>query len=360
MKKLLLIPALMATLASADDGYKQKLYEISPMFGYDMVEGNVGIKDDGHYFGGVEVQFNSKDSKLSPEFSVFYTPGADYDAKFAPKDTSITRTAFNGVYTFDADDALVPFAKAGFGIEDVSDDVEGNSQGFFLDAGVGAKYFFTDNVALKAEALYMAKVTGAHNQYADNHLVGMVGLTIAFGDMPEEIVEPKAEPAIEPAPEPKAEPKEEPAKPAVVVDGDDDNDGVKNSVDECPNTPKGTKVDVYGCPEIKELVIHFDFDSAKIKEESLPIIDEFAEYLKRHDNYRVVIAGHADAIGPKAYNKKLSLRRAQAVVDALVKRGIDPKRLKAEAYGEEKPVADNNTDEGRAKNRRVEAKLTHD
>ena len=133
---------------------------------------------------------------------------------------------------------------------------------------------------------------------------------------------------------------------------------MKNSVDECPNTPEGTKVDIYGCPEIKKLVIHFDFDSAKIKKESLPVIDKFAEFLKKHTHYKVLIVGHTDSIGTKEYNKKLSLRRAQAVVKALVERGIDPKRLTAKGMGEEQPIADNSTEEGRALNRRVEAKLT--
>ena len=353
MKKLLLIPALMATLAIAD----QKEFEISPMIGYGISEGNVGFKDSGNAFGGVEVQFNSKNSQWSPEFSVFFSPKTDYNVNLGYKDTYITRGAFNGVYTFDKESEFVPFAKAGMGIEEISNEIKGNEQGFFLDAGIGAKYFFTENLALKAEAVYMAKLSGNHNKYADNNFVATVGLTFAFGDMASEVIPPKKV-DTKSVSEPKEEPKhEEPVVTPPVVDGDDDNDGVKNSVDECPNTPADTKVDKFGCAVVKKLVIRFDFDSAHIKKESEPMLDSFADFMKKHKNYRSVITGHADSIGTKAYNKKLSLRRAQAVVDALVARGVEAKRLMAIGMGEEQPIADNSTEEGRAKNRRIEAKL---
>lgn len=101
--------------------------------------------------------------------------------------------------------------------------------------------------------------------------------------------------------------------------------------------------------------IYFEFNKATIKPESYPILDSAAQILKDNPKIIVEIQGHTDNIGSDEYNKKLSLRRAQAVVNYFVqKHGIDIKRLRAVGYGEEKPIADNATEEGRALNRRVE------
>jgi outer membrane protein OmpA-like peptidoglycan-associated protein len=109
---------------------------------------------------------------------------------------------------------------------------------------------------------------------------------------------------------------------------------------------KGT-VNLYG--------IYFDVDKTEIKPESAKTLDEIASLLKIDRSLKLEIAGHTDSTGDKEHNLKLSQSRATAVVNALVKKyGIDPARLKANGYGDTKPVAPNNTDDGRAKNRRVE------
>ncbi len=101
--------------------------------------------------------------------------------------------------------------------------------------------------------------------------------------------------------------------------------------------------------------IYFDFNKATIRPNSYPTLDSAAQILKDNPKIIVEIQGHTDNIGSDEYNKKLSLQRAQAVVKYFVKNhGIDIKRLRAVGYGEEKPIADNSTEEGRALNRRVE------
>ncbi len=100
---------------------------------------------------------------------------------------------------------------------------------------------------------------------------------------------------------------------------------------------------------------YFDVDSADLKPEALPKLDALVEHLKgmaRIDEIR--IEGHTDSTGSAAYNKRLSLRRANAVKNYLVEHGIDPSLISTIGWGEEKPVASNATKEGRAKNRRVE------
>ena len=199
---------------------------------------------------------------------------------------------------------------------------------------------------------------------------------------------------------------------------DSDNDGVEDSKDQCPNTPAGVKVDANGCPidrdgdgipdyqdkcpdvaglaqfsgcpdtdgdgipdnidkcptiagtvensgcpeEAKKLVeslenIQFEFNSDKIKPEFYSVLDSAVQILNAHPEYNLNIAGYTDSIGTEQYNQNLSERRAQSVVKYLVDKKIDSSRLKAAGYGEEQPVADNGTKEGRLKNRRVEFKI---
>jgi OmpA-OmpF porin, OOP family len=378
MKKLLLVSALVSSVLLAE----QKPYEISGLVGYDLTEGNIGIKSNGHYLGALELQFNSPDSKISPEFSVLYSPKAKYEGG---GDSAITRGAFNGVYTFDAMDALTPFAKAGVGIENVNDEISGNQDGFFVDAGAGVKYAFNDSLALKAEAIYLAKLAHQNAGNFDSNLIALVGLTYAFGESAQkEAPAPVKEAPVE---EPKEEAVAVVAAP-VVVDGDDDQDGVLNSKDECPNTlagvtvdaqgcdidtdkdgvvnaddicpntPLGAQVNSDGCPKAVKLAINFENNSAAIKEDSNAKLDTYAKFLTTYTNYDAKIVGYTDSRGSAAYNQKLSERRAAAVVEALKARGVDAKQLSSSGMGEENPVADNSTAEGRAQNRRIEAELT--
>ncbi len=100
--------------------------------------------------------------------------------------------------------------------------------------------------------------------------------------------------------------------------------------------------------------IRFQFDRADLKPESMEIIQSIAKMLTEHPEVRLSIEGHTDNQGSLTYNQELSGLRAAAVKQALVNLSIHPDRLKSRGFGEEKPVADNQTEEGRAKNRRVE------
>jgi outer membrane protein OmpA-like peptidoglycan-associated protein len=101
--------------------------------------------------------------------------------------------------------------------------------------------------------------------------------------------------------------------------------------------------------------IHFEFDRATIRPISYPILNDVADLLRRNPQiHHLRIEGHTDWIGSDAYNQKLSQRRANSVRQYLINKGIAPDRLVAVGYGETRPIADNNTVLGRAKNRRVE------
>jgi len=100
--------------------------------------------------------------------------------------------------------------------------------------------------------------------------------------------------------------------------------------------------------------VHFDFDKHSIKREYIPLLNEVVKTLKENPNVRVRIEGFTDNIGPKAYNDRLALRRAQAVRDYLVKAGIPADRIEVAGFGKERYIADNTTPIGRLTNRRAE------
>jgi OOP family OmpA-OmpF porin len=101
----------------------------------------------------------------------------------------------------------------------------------------------------------------------------------------------------------------------------------------------------------------FDFDKSNIKPEGAAILDRLVAFMNENKDKKVNLAGHTDNIGTEAYNQALSERRANSARDFLVKRGVDTSRVSSQGFGESKPIADNKTREGRAKNRRVEIKV---
>jgi outer membrane protein OmpA-like peptidoglycan-associated protein len=164
----------------------------------------------------------------------------------------------------------------------------------------------------------------------------------------------------------------------VHGDGDDDGDGVKNSVDKCPDTPKGVAVDATGCPlvppappvvveevvVVKEEVIVindvlFEFDSARLTAADKSKLDLISTRLKREaPSAQLRVSGHTDSVGSDAYNQKLSQKRAVSVTDYLVSSGIPRSAfVSVEGDGEARPVADNSTASGRSLNRRVEIQI---
>jgi OOP family OmpA-OmpF porin len=102
------------------------------------------------------------------------------------------------------------------------------------------------------------------------------------------------------------------------------------------------------------LYINFDTGKSNIKPESMAIIEQIAALLKAHSELKVSIEGHTDNVGTPQSNKTLSTQRAKSVMNAVVQKGIAATRLTALGWGQEKPIADNRSEDGKAKNRRVE------
>ncbi|KGU84690.1 MULTISPECIES: OmpA family protein [Pseudomonas] len=162
----------------------------------------------------------------------------------------------------------------------------------------------------------------------------------------------------------------------VHGDGDEDGDGVPDSRDKCPGTPKGVQVDADGCPPpapapmaeepvvVKEETIvvrdvHFEFNKSTLTAADKEVLSGVATRLKQESSTaQLRVTGHTDSVGSNAYNQRLSEKRANSVVQYLVESGVPRASFVSVAgAGESQPVADNKTADGRAMNRRTEIKI---
>ena len=261
-----------------------------------------------------------------------------------------------------------PFLKVGYGKhEDKYEVYHPDFEDEFYKVGLGIQHFANDNVFLRVGYDFLDSGERGDDKMAYFNIGYFFGDTVRAG-----------------APAPKVEPKKEakdsdgdgvldaddrcpgtPAGAAVDAYGcalDSDGDGVADYKDACPGTEAGAKVDERGCKiEPKEEVVvdmrlNFDVDKYQIKPEMVSEIAKVAEFLRQYPDVNAQIQGHTDSTGSNQYNQGLSERRAGAVKDYLINNfGIDGSRLSAVGYGEERPIADNSTAEGRALNRRAEA-----
>jgi OOP family OmpA-OmpF porin len=141
-----------------------------------------------------------------------------------------------------------------------------------------------------------------------------------------------------------------PLTAAGVTAGDSDGDGVPDSRDKCPNTPRGAPVDADGCWAPPG--VYFDTDQTVIKDPRA--LDRAAAVFKANPGLTAEVHGHTDSTASASYNQTLSEARARAVCDYFARQGVAPERIRATGFGETRPAAANDTSEGRALNRRVE------
>jgi OOP family OmpA-OmpF porin len=150
------------------------------------------------------------------------------------------------------------------------------------------------------------------------------------------------------APAERVEPSAAPAPSEAAVIADADGDGVQDSRDACPDTPRNYAVDE-----------QFDFDQSIVKPEFFEDIRRVADFLAANDDVVAVVEGHTDSAGSDEYNQVLSERRAAAVRQVLIERfGVSAARVSSEGFGESRPVTSNASTEGRAQNRRVVGAMT--
>lgn len=153
---------------------------------------------------------------------------------------------------------------------------------------------------------------------------------------------------------------------AGCPDADKDGDTIVDRLDKCPDR-FGPPPD--GCPKKYTLVevkkeridikqqVHFASARYRVLPDSFPLLDQVVQVLNDFPKMRVAIEGHTDSVGGEAMNMRLSQRRADAVRDFLVSKGVSPDRLEAIGFGPTKPIASNKTSRGRAQNRRTEFRI---
>jgi OmpA-OmpF porin, OOP family len=143
---------------------------------------------------------------------------------------------------------------------------------------------------------------------------------------------------------------------------DSDGDGVPDYLDKCPYLP-GPATN-FGCPELKKeekevlikamQAVQFDLNSSNLKPESFIVLDQVIEIMRKYEHYDLSIEGHTDITGNAAHNQMLSENRANACKEYIISKGINRKRVSSQGFGQDKPLFDNSTAEGRRLNRRVE------
>ncbi|MEH6550475.1 MAG: OmpA family protein [Pseudomonadales bacterium] len=259
---------------------------------------------------------------------------SDIQSESISAGTDVELTGYRGDVTYNfTNSATQPYISAGYGRHTFESDVPGSNweqKETPWNVGLGVKHFFAPSWNVRAE---MRAFTDD-----DTDLAISVGFQHVFGQSA-------------------------PVAPVVVaaaVDGDSDGDGVLDSMDACPGTEAGAKVDARGCYIMVsenvavEMLVEFPFDSSVVGTQFREEVAKVASFMKKYGDTNAVVGGHTDSVGDDAYNQGLSERRAMSVIKILVEElGVDANRIQARGYGESKPIADNSTEEGRQRNRRV-------
>ncbi|EOF7236288.1 fibronectin-binding outer membrane protein CadF [Campylobacter coli] len=323
MKKLLLCLGLASVLLGADNNVK---FEITPTLNYNYFEGNLDM--DNRYAPGVRLGYHFDDFWLD-QLELGLEHYSDVKYTNSTLTTDITRTYLSAIKGIDLGEKFYFYGLAGGGYEDFSKGAFDNKSGGFGHYGAGLKFRLSDSLALRLETRDQISFHNANHSW-----VSTLGISFGFGAKREKVVaEQVKEVAIE---------------PRVVAP-------VQS---QCPAEPReGAMLDENGCEKTISFEGHFGFDKVDINPAFEEKIKEIAQILDENARYDTILEGHTDNIGSRAYNQKLSERRAESVAKELEKFGVDKDRIQTVGYGQDKPRSSNDTKEGRADNRRVDAKF---
>jgi OOP family OmpA-OmpF porin len=327
MKKMLalVVAGLMAALATvASAANREGEFSVSPVIGGYTYDGKQHLETSPVY--GARFGYNfTKEFGVEALFDYVHPESTLTDKKM-----DMYRYGGEMLYHFFPDNTLVPYVAAGYaGLN--FDNIQ--PRGAF-DYGVGLKWFLFDNLALRGDVRHILYKSGGINDTTFNNVEYTIGAYIPFGGTAR-VVKAVEAPAV-PAPVPEA-------APAPVPEA---------QLEEIPAaepTPGHYKYCI-------TLHIEFDINKTDIRPEYNDEVAKAGDFLKKYPTTTAVIEGHTDNVGTPEHNLELSQRRAESVVNYLVEHfGIERSRLTPKGYGLTRPVADNSTDEGKQKNRRMEA-----
>lgn len=401
MKKLSIVAALIFLLVSFSVVHaevRKGALTLGVSAGGYLFEGNQDYKDN--YTLGWRAGYNFTEN-IGAEFFWNWVPSEFEDSG----DTNrVYVTALEGIYHFNPRSNFVPFLAVGIGGTHYSSgDDEIVPSKFALDYGAGVKYFVTDNLALRADVRHVLPL-GDDDDYGDNphsvhndlmatlgisYQIGGAGAKQAAKPLPvDEIGDADGDGVLDDADkcpgtaygvavdtrgcvadtdrdgvtDNRDRCPGTPANVSVNQEGcpaDSDGDGVADDIDKCPGTPADTTVQQDGCaytPYSVALKVEFDTAKSDIKPKYYEELKTAAVFLKKHPDATVTIVGHTDNVGDPDVNMRLSRDRAESVRAYLIENfGIESSRISAIGVGSEKPIAGNDTAEGRQQNRRIVA-----
>ncbi len=228
--------------------------------------------------------------------------------------------------------------------------------------GLGLKFYQDTHYIFRGELLALHGTDHEQTDFAARLTLGYSFGREFIREAPKPEPMPKPEPKPEPEPEPEPEPIPEPELEPEPEPTDEDLDGVFDDTDLCPGTDPAFRVDETGCAVMTteqvsiELDIKFAANSDELTVEFYPEVKKVSDLMKEVATTTLTVEGHTDSQGDRRYNQDLSQRRADSVRRALIEEfGIAESRVSAIGYGEDKAVANNESEQGRATNRRVVA-----
>ena len=312
-------------------------FYLSPGLQFMNFDNGTGYDNDGGAFLGFGYDFGNK---YSVELSTFQLETDT--AGIADTEIDLDHYKLDLLYDLDAKIGnFGTFVLAGIGNTRFESDND-----TIFEIGAGIKYELSDNLVWRTAVRNNFFLGRDHE---DTDLGLDTSLTFYFGGN-----NTNSRPSAAPRQQSAAAPRAPAAEP------DADRDGVPDSRDRCADTPRNYAVDANGCPipveELArvELLVNFDFDKSDVKSEYMNEIEEVADFMEQYTDVIIELEGHTDSRGTEQYNEGLSQRRADAVRDVLINRfNVWGSRISAEGFGESQPVASNESDAGRAENRRV-------
>jgi OmpA-OmpF porin, OOP family len=347
---VLLCAASVPALASASDvGH----WYLTPQFGGISVDNDRPVEDKDWLYGLALGKHVSEALSVELGFD-----GAQVGGGPGRSDLNLYSGAVNLLGVMNRDGRFSPYVSVGLGANENDPSPGENETDFMSQAGIGAFVKLWESgdgsrsLALRPDVKVRWDDAGAEGTLRD--YVGTLGFQYSFGAAraePRSAVPPPPPPVTASPPPPPPPPPPVPAAPA-----DTDQDGVTDDIDKCPGTPRGVAVDATGCPRQGSITLEgvtFEVNSARLTPASRAILEDVARDLVKYPRLRIELQGHTDSSGSDAYNLKLSQDRADAVRALLVEQGVPADQVVARGYGETKPIAENTTTDGRARNRRV-------
>lgn len=316
---------LTGSAKNGHSGSEAGQFFISPMVGGHIFEGNqhpfkTGEKLDNGVTFGLGLGYYLTNA-LGSELMLNVAPTNGQPGDFNVKVFSGRLDLF---YDILPENNLVPYVAGGLGAirfcnSDLKDDTD-----FMVNYGAGLKYYLNESVALRGDVRHLISFDKTHS-----NIVYTVGMVFNLGGSKKPVQ----------------------ARSTAV---EEERREYKDTADRCTGVPEGATTDSRGCWVIDDL--YFETGTSVIKKGPHNNLDEVVTVMEKNPKLKVEVQGYADNRGSAEFNQSLSEKRAEAVRDYIVSKGIDKDRIKAKGYGSSNPVMSNDTAEGRAKNRRVELK----